>query len=167
MSTRYLIVADAIEDLNPTFDLGVCVSRELLERGIEVDYLDLFASDVSLPTERYLAELPVRRILAADADREVFWELGPPRTADVNEYRVILQRKDPPVDDRFVAYSRHFEGVPEHIVQINRPPATYELSEHTIILRYPKYASPTWVCSTFDEMVDAVRGIDGEAVAKP
>ena len=33
--------------------------------------------------------------------------------------------------------TRHFEEVPEEIVQINRPPATYELSEHTAALRFP------------------------------
>jgi len=167
MQTRYLIVADPIEALNPTFDLGVCVSRELVARGIQVDYLDLFGSDPSQPTDDYLGTLPVRRILAADADRDPFWELGPKRNADVQSYAVILQRKDPPVDDRFISYSRHFEQVPRHIVQINRPPATYELSEHTVILRYPEFAAPTWVCSSYQELVDAVRGIDGEAVAKP
>ena len=80
---------------------------------------------------------------------------------------MLLQRKDPPVDRRFISYSKHFEQVPEHVVQINRPPATYQLSEHTVILRYPEYAAPTWVCSTFDEMRATVKGIDGEAVVKP
>jgi len=167
MQTRYLIVADPLEALNPTFDLGVCVSRELLARDIRVDYLDLFASNPRLPSDRYLAALPVRRILSADAGREPFWELDPVSIADVMSYRVILQRKDPPVDDLFVEYSRHFERVPGHIIQINRPPATYQLSEHTVILRYPEYAAPTTVCSSFEELKDAVRSIDGEAVAKP
>ena len=72
---------------------------------------------------------------------------GPARMADVREYRVILQRKDPPVDDLFIAHARHFEEAPEAIVQINRPPATFELSEHTAALRYPEYAAPTSVCT--------------------
>jgi glutathione synthase len=167
VSTRYLIVADPIEALIPTFDLGVCVSRELLNRGIEVDYLDLEASDPDQPTSSYLGSLPVREIISADADRDPFWELTPVRTADVTDYQVILQRKDPPVDDRFVAYSRHFEHVPEHIVQINRPPSTYQLSEHSVILRYPEHAAPTTVCTSFEQLVAAVRDHDGETVCKP
>ncbi len=165
--TRYLIVADPIEALNPTFDLGVCVSRELLRRGLAVDYLDLLASDWTLPTERYLRGLPVREIRSADAARDPFWELAPVREGDVNEYQVILQRKDPPVDELFVAYSRHFERAPQHIVQINRPPASHQLSEHTVILRYPEFAAPTAVCTSLQELLSAVRGIDGEAVCKP
>ena len=164
---RYLIVADPVETLNPEFDLGVCVSRELIARGIAVDYLDLLASDAGQPSDRYLAALPVREILSSDAGRDPFWELGPARTAAVGEYRVILQRKDPPVDATFIDYARHFEAVPDSIVQINRPPATYELSEHTVILRYPEFAAPTVICGSLDELMAAVRRQPGEAVLKP
>lgn len=167
MGDRYLLVADPAETLNPVYDLGVCVSREILQRGIPVDYLDLLASDPTLPTDRYLASLPVREILSSDRARRPFWELGRERKADVGEYAVILQRKDPPVDELFIAYSRHFEEAPADILQINRPPATYEFSEHALILDYPDFAAPTEVCSTAEELIDAVHRLRGEAVAKP
>ncbi len=167
MRTRYLIVADPISALNPVFDLGVCVSRELLERGIAVDYLDLVAHNADLETEAYLSGLPVRSIESADASREPFWELGATRIEDVGRYDVILHRKDPPVDELFVRHHHHFIAAPAAILQINRPPATYELSEHTIGMRYPKFSAPTWVCASFDEFLAAVRGQDGEAVCKP
>lgn len=167
MKNRYLLVADCLVDLNPEFDLGVCVSRELLARGIAVDYMDMLSADAARSSESYLANLPVREILSSDADRVPFWELGPPRTAEVGEYRVILQRKDPPVDELFIRHTRHFEAAPDEIVQINRPPATYELSEHTTALRYPEYAAPTTVCESADELVAAVRTLPGEVVLKP
>ena len=167
MKTRYLLVADSLEDLNREFDLGVCVSSELISRGIAVDYLDLPATDPHQSSQDYLAKLPVREIVSSDAEREPFWELGPERFGDVQEYRVILQRKDPPVDENFISRTRHFEEVPEEIVQINRPPATYELSEHTAALRFPEYAAPTAVCTNLDELVEAVRVLPGEAVLKP
>jgi len=167
MAPRYLIVADPVAALNPVFDLGVCVSRELLARGFEVDYLDLLTADPEIATADYLGALPVRRILAADAGADPFWELGPVRAAAAECYHVVLQRKDPPVDAVFRAHMRHFESVPDHVVQINRPPATYTLSEHTVHLRYPEYAAPTWVCTSFDELVAAVRAQPGEAVCKP
>ncbi len=167
MSTRYLLVADPVADLNPEFDLGVCVATELIARGIAVDYLDLLASDVDLPSESYLSSLPVREILSSDAHSDPFWVLGHPRQANIRDYRVVLQRKDPPVDDTFRAYCRHFERAPESIVQINRPPSTYQLSEHTVIQRYPEYAARTFVCSSFEDMVAAVRRMPGEAVLKP
>jgi glutathione synthase len=167
MDTRYLLVADPLSDLNPEFDLGVCLSTELLSRGIAVDYLDLPSTDPDQTSERYLQNLPVREITVSDASRVPFWELAEKRVASVEEYRVILQRKDPPVDDHFISRTRHFEAVPEQIVQINRPPATYELSEHTTALRYPEFAAPTDICENLEGLVEAVRRQPGEVVLKP
>lgn len=164
---RYLLVADPVETLNPRFDLGVCVSGELLRRGIPVDYLDLLATDATVSSEEYLNHLPVREILDADSSRKAFWKLGEERTVPVDEYAVILQRKDPPVDETFIAYSRHFEAAPAHIVQVNRPPATYQLSEHTLILDYPEFAAPTVICEAPEELLEAVKTASGEMVCKP
>ena len=71
------------------------------------------------------------------------------------------------MDELFVSRTRHFESAPEQIVQINRPPATYELSEHTTALRYPEFAAPTAVCTNLDELEAAVRAHSGEVVLKP
>ena len=135
MSTRYLIVADTLEALNPVFDLGVCLSRVLLGRGIHVDYLDLLSHDASLPSERYLETLPVRQVLDAPTEGDEFWKLGPLRSAVASEYHVILQRKDPPVDDLFRAYCRHFEAAPERIVQIGEVDPTMEDERGTMASR--------------------------------
>ncbi len=167
MTTRYLIVADPLSALDPVFDLGVCVSAELVRRGLAVDYLDLLGSDPERDSADYLSALPVREIRSADRARDPFWDLGPVRTAAVTDYEVVLQRKDPPVDERFIAYCRHFEKAPTSVVQVNRPPATYELSEHTLHMRYPEYAAPTQVCASADDFVAAVRGMGSEAVCKP
>jgi glutathione synthase len=167
VSTRYLLVADPLESLNPVFDLGVCLATELLGRGLAVDYLDLLAMDPEQATDTYLESLQVREILSSSAAASPFWRLGPGRQAAVDEYRVLLQRKDPPVDEVYVNHHRHFIEAPRHILQINRPPATYELSEHTLALRYPEFAAPTEVCTSLEQLISAVRGVDGEVVLKP
>jgi len=167
MKTRYLIVADALEKLNPVFDLGVCVSVELVRRGIQVDYLDLYAGDAERPSTDFLSQLSVRTIYSADTNRPEFWDLGPKHPTAITGYRIVLHRTDPPVDERFIRYAKHFEAAPDSVLQINRPPATYELSEHTVHLRYPEYAAPTIVAANPDELVAAVRAQPGEAVCKP
>ena len=167
MNTRYLIVVDPLDRLNPVFDLGVCVSVELIKRGIGVDYLDLYACDADRKTEDFLAALPVRTVLSADPGRGEFWKLGPEHPVSIADYRVALHRTDPPVNERFIRYARHFEAAPETVLQVNRPPATYQLSEHTVHLRYPEYAAPTFVAGSPAELVEAVRAQPGEAVCKP
>ena len=71
------------------------------------------------------------------------------------------------MDESVVSRTRHFETAPEEIVQINRPPGTYELSEHTAALRFPEFAAPTAVCTNLQELVEAVRSLPGEVVLKP
>ncbi len=163
--SRYLIVADPIEALNPVFDLGVFLSMELLHRGFEVDYLDLLSHDHTLDRESYLNSLPVRSILSADNSQLNFWELGPLRTAAAGNYDVILHRKDPPVDDLFRAHHSKFAGL--EVLQINEPPRSYELSEHTIAMRFPEFAAPTTICTTLEQLIHAIRSQVVEAVCKP
>lgn len=167
MRDRYLIVADPLDKLDPSFDLGVCVSAELIRRGVPVDYLDLLATDPGQPAERFLGTLPVREIRSSDSTARPFWDLGPERSTSVEEYRVLLQRKDPPVDKVYIRHHRPFEQAPADIIQVNRPPATYRLSEHTLHLRYPEWAAPTVVCRSLGEVEAAVRAQEREAVLKP
>jgi len=164
---RYLIVADRLSFLDPVYDLGVCLSRELLRRGIPVDYLDLLTSDPGQAPQDFLSNLPVQEILSSDASARPFWELGPTRLAAVSEYGVVLQRKDPPVDEVYRRFHRPFEQAPPEVIQINRPPTIYELSEHLLPLRYPEYAAPTTVCSSLEELETAVRARTGQSVLKP
>ena len=167
MFERYLIVADPLDQLLPEFDLGVCVATELIARGIQVDYLDLLATDPATPASEYLGALPVRQVLSSDSSRQQFWELGPQCHRTIEEYGVVLQRKDPPVDEQFVAYCRQFMHAPDRVVQINNPAWTWRLSEHILATDYPDFAAPTWVCRSYHEFERAVRAQRDEAVAKP
>ncbi len=167
MAARYLITADPVERLDPRFDLGVAVSVELLRRGVRVDYLDITATPPERADHAWLERLPVRRVVAADRRCDPFWELGPVEHVQAVAYDVILHRKDPPVDDAYRAWHRPFGSLPRRIVQVNRPPAIYELSEHTLHLRFPRWAAPTEVCRDLQAFVAAVRRQRPQAVAKP
>lgn len=164
---RYLVTADPLERLDPRFDLGVFLSEELLRRGARVDYLDLEAVDPPEAMSGSMERLPVRRVLAVDRGRRPPWELGPVEPAPATAYGVILHRKDPPVDRRYRAWHEPFASLPGHVIQVNRPPATYELSEHTVHLRFPRWAVPTRVCRSLPELAEAVRATRPEAVLKP
>ena len=70
--------------------LAVATSMVMLERGFEIDVLDLLATDAELDAEEYLQRLPVRRLRSADRLREDFWELDAERIARVDDYDVVL-----------------------------------------------------------------------------
>jgi glutathione synthase len=164
---NYLITADPIASFQPRFDTTLRVMAELLARGIAVDYCDLLASEPGLPSERYLATLPVQRVLHADPARVPCVELGPVRPAAATAYQVLIHRKDPPVDARYRAYANHFAGLPGSLVQINAPAEVLRHSEHLLAAQFPAHAVPTAHCREFTALVAAVRAQPREAVAKP
>jgi glutathione synthase len=164
---NYLITADPVASFQPRFDTTLRVMAELLARGLAVDYCDLLATDPSLPSERYLAALPVQRVLNADPARVPCVELGPVRPAAAGAYEVLLHRKDPPVDARYRAYAGHFARLPPETLQINAPAEVLRHSEHLLAADFPAYAVPTTHCLDLATLVAAVRAQPREAVAKP
>lgn len=165
---RVLVTADPLDRLDPRFDLGVYLSEELLARDLRVDYLDLEGVQPPGAMGDLMERLPVRRVLRVDLEHRPPWELGPEEEVPATAYGVILHRKDPPVDERYRAWHEPFAALPRSIVQINRPPATYELSEHTLHLRFPRWAAPTSICRSAAELEAAVRATDSvEVVLKP
>ncbi len=164
---RYLLAADDYMKFKPATDTGVVLAKEILARGIEVDYLDLGQHDYKQDTKTYLSTLPVRPILKSDSSMWPLFELGPVRRANVSEYTVILQRKDPPVDEIYIGHCKHFSHAPKDIVQMNNPDMTWRLSEHELPAMYPKYGVPTKKCHSFEDLVKAVRSFQGDIVVKP
>ena len=164
---KYLIAADPIARFQPKYDTSLRMAAELLKRGIEVDYLDTDFHDVNLATDRYLGELPVLPIVSADPKRVPFFEFGERRLTKIQDYRVVLNRRDPPVDATYRKIAAHFAKAPANILQINDPTQSVSWSEHELPLRYLDYAIPTTVCCTFEELKKAVNDLPGEAVVKP
>jgi glutathione synthase len=164
---KYLIVADPVSRWQPVFDTSLRTAAELLSRGIEVDYVDLLATDALKPAGAYLESLPVQKVLHAEPEEPNFLGLGPKRLAPVTDYAVILQRKDPPVDERFRAYMEIYAQAPRSILQINDPSEAIAWSEHLLPMRFPEFSIPTQVCRSPEELVCAVREQVTEAVLKP
>lgn len=164
---KCLIVGDPARNIQPEFDSSIRLAAEFLRRGWQVDYCDLSTADLELSPREYLSRLPAQRILEVNPNSTNFLRLDFSRPEPVTEYAVILQRKDPPVDESYRAHSRMFTAAPKSILQINNPNQTWRYSEHALPADYPKYGVPTYVCQTFDTFLKTVRRQDGECVVKP
>lgn len=167
VAVKYLIVADPVARWQPKFDTSLRLAEELLARDIDVDFLDLPASDLSRPAADYLSKLTVQQILHAAPEDANFIGLGPKRLAPVTDYAVILQRKDPPVDERFRAAMQIFAQAPKSVLQINDPLQAIAWSEHLLPMRFPDFSIPTVHCRSPEELIAAVRSQKPEAVLKP
>lgn len=164
---RYLITADPIASFQPRFDTTLRLLAELLARGVEVDYCDLLATDMSLAPERWLAALPVQRVVWSDPGRPPYVGLGPRRPAAAAGYDVLVHRKDPPVDARYRGYAGRFALLSGRLLQVNQPAEVLRHSEHLLAARFPAHAVPTTHCRDFAELRAAVRAQPTEAVVKP
>jgi glutathione synthase len=163
---RYLLAGEPLRNYIPGLDTGVTLAGELLRRGIALDYCDLSEMDWKRDTTDYLSHLRVARIESAAQNTPAF-SLGPWRQARVDEYGVILQRKDPPVDDNYRGHALHFTAAPRSIVQMNNPALTWKLSEHMLPAEYPEYSIPTFLCRDFHEFEGQIRSRKEDSVAKP
>lgn len=167
MSLKFLLAGEPVETFHPDLDSGVILAKEIIERGHSLDYCNLISTPYDIPTEDYLSSLPVQKVEGAFLKKTPAFKLSKPRKVNAEEYHVILQRKDPPVDKLYRAHADHFAMLPEHIVQMNDPNMTTRFSEHLLPQKYPKYAVPTVLCKSFDAFVSKIQKYDGETVAKP
>jgi len=165
---RFLITGDPTKTMQPEFDTTLLMCHELLKRGYDVDYCDLFQTNLDQEPEAYLKNLKVQKVLFADNDDPCFIGLAPAESKNVlDEYDIVIHRKDPPVDAFFEKKCKIFATLPKSILQINNPEKIATLHEHEIPLRYPDFCAKTYVCQSYEEFVEAVRACPTEAVCKP
>ncbi len=161
------MVADPITSFIRELDTSLRMAEELLTRGIEVDYCNVATLDLKQESKMFLSKIPVQKILEASDKITPLMKLAPLRFESVNNYHVILQRKDPPVDLAFRQLAAHFSKAPSNILQINNPSEAVRYSEHEIPIHFPEYSTPTELCESLESLVHAVRQMKGEAVVKP
>lgn len=168
--TRYLITGDPAHTIKPTKDTSIRMAAELLARGIEVEYCNLFDCNIDQTASDYLAKIPTQKILSVDPAAKDFMPLAATKFRAVTDFDVILHRKDPPVDNFFMASMKAFAAAPSEVLQINSPLEVIRHSEKELATLFPEYMTPTKICESFEQMVGAVRDFgakSGEAVLKP
>lgn len=149
---RVLVVADPTETFQPKYDTTLLLSAELLRRGHEVFYLSTKNFEQQELALNLLA-LPVQKVMGAYPGKEAdYIELTEPESSDAASFDVILQRKDPPVDDLFIKICKFFSKVNPKVLQINNPAEIYLYSEHLLPAQFPHLSVPTKFFEGFEEL---------------
>lgn len=164
---KILIVGEPTHTMQVGLDTGVLLANEMLRRGFGVDYVDLGTFDWKIETSKYFASLPIQKLLKVIPNQPEPFVLERKTSSKIEDYKVIWQRLDPPVNERYIGHMKHFAKLPKTILQINNPDWTWKLSEHLLPQKFPEFAIPTWEVDSFEEFVDIVRKAGGEVVAKP
>lgn len=147
-------------------DTSIAMAVALKARGFEVDWCVL--KEQSLDNPIYLNELKVRRIMAFEnvkgIDNPVFTAH---KKTQVSSYNVILHRKDPPIDDFYIAHHEKFLNVDDSILQVNHPKVTLKHAEHELPQMFPEFAIPTTTLGSFEQIAALAKENSYKLVLKP
>lgn len=165
MTLKVLITADPIEKLLVQMDTSIAVAVALLGRGHSVDWCVLEEQDAS--AQDYLSRLRARSIVEFKNLNGVEYPVfGADKVVDAADYDVVFHRKDPPVDDFFVAHHKRFLDLKDSVLQINHPKVTLKYHEHELPKMFPEYSIPTFTAQSFDE-ITSFQKLHNKVVLKP
>jgi glutathione synthase len=162
MSVELGVVMDPITGINVKKDSTLAMLRAAARRGLRLWYLevtDLVVRD-GVPFGR-MRPLELR-------DQPDRWhELGEPELRPLAALDIILMRKDPPFDIRYV-YATHILELAEAagVLVANRPQALRDTSEKLALAFFPDAAPPTLVSARHAEL-KAFLAEFGDIVVKP
>lgn len=163
---KVLITADPIESLLVEMDTTLAIAVAMLDRGYTVDWCVL--REQSLNDPNYLKNLKVRRILSfAQKDGIDVPIFSDDRTVSAFDYKVILHRKDPPIDDFYISHHKKYLELSERVLQINHPRVTLKHAEHELPQMFPEYSIPTTTLGSYDDIYSYAKGLSFNVVLKP
>jgi len=93
--------------------------------------------------------------------------LAPPRDLVLDDhFDVVLQRKDPPVDEAYVTATQMLMLCRRARV-VNRPEGILAANEKLYALRFPELIAPTNVTRSIPDLIDFMTQQGGEMIVKP
>jgi glutathione synthase len=156
------VVMDPIEQINIDKDTTFVLMLEAQRRGHEIYYMgldDLFVR-AGTPYGRY------RRIRLARATPH--YRLDKVGSSALEDFDVILMRKDPPFDMKFF-FSTHLLSLvnAEKCFVMNSPKGLREANEKLYALRFPEQIPQTIVTGDIRRLKEFMAELGGEMIIKP
>lgn len=165
---KVLLITEPNASLMVGLDTSVLLAQDLVHRKAVVDYCDYSELNVDQDIQSYLSQISVFGVESVDPNHPLPLKLSSKRkTVKAGDYDVILQRMDPPVNEKYRKHCQHYMHVSKNILQLNNPEWTWQLGEHLLPQDYPEVSIPTFESETFNSFLKNVRGNSPESVAKP
>ncbi|MDC0722105.1 glutathione synthase [Nannocystis bainbridge] len=157
-----LFVLDPLETIHPKKDSSYLMIAEALRRGYQP----------------WSVELPGLLLRGADAVARAtplglhepgapLAPTGDPQVRALASFRVVVMRKDPPVDPDFVTATWCLDRAVSHTLVINQPQGLRDLSEKLAILDFPQFIPRTFLLRTIGDLRDALAELGGQMILKP
>jgi glutathione synthase len=95
-----------------------------------------------------------------------FFQFGQEETLPLGQFQLILMRKDPPVDEKYLYATRLLSLVSKTIPVVNDPEALRRWNEKLIVFNFPHWIPPTLVSSDAPTIQRFVEKLGGKAILK-
>jgi glutathione synthase len=156
------VIMDPVDKIDIDKDTTFVLMLEAQQRGHEIYYMeldDLFIRG-GVPYGHF------RRIRVARSTPH--YHLGDFATNPLEDFHVILMRKDPPFDMKFFFATQLLSLVDEEKCFImNHPKGLREANEKLYALRFPEQIPQTLVSSNMKQLIEFMEELGGEMIIKP
>lgn len=167
---RVLFVMDPVERLDKVWDTSLCLLREFAHRGHQnwtCDATDLWAESNRL-FARARKVIPVFHSQKVDF-LKVAWtyRLPAPQKCRVENFDLVLIRKDPPFDDTYLYLTYLLELIAETVPVVNHPRGIRNANEKLSTLLFPKWIPESLVSNSPDRILEFQKKLGTDLVVKP
>ncbi len=156
------VVMDPVNKINIDKDTTFVLMLEAQRRGHEVYYMEL--EDLFIR-----GGIPFGRFCQIQLARATpHFQLGEYATGALEDFDVLLMRKDPPFDMKFFFATHLLSLVDEgKCFVINDPKGLREANEKLYALRFPEQIPQTLVSSDMGRLKEFMEELGGEMIVKP
>ena len=142
-SLNILVIMDPIEQVNYKKDTSLAMMWSAQDRGHRIGYCQIH--DLWLNRGQLMVDT---QSVTVKRDPQDFYTLGDKKTSTVSDYDVILMRKDPPFDMRFI-YATYLldHAKAAGVLVVNDPQAIRDCNEKLFATWFNDHMSPTIVTS--------------------
>jgi glutathione synthase len=161
---RLLFIVDSLDKLSLAGDTSYALMLEAAARGWDVWTCQL--EHLGLEHADAIASAAPTIVLDATTPADAF-QVEARQTKRLADFDVVLMRKDPPVDVRYLHATWILEHARGKTLLVNDPRGLRELNEHLAVLRFPHLTPPTIVTRSTERLREFQREQGGAIVVKP
>lgn len=157
-----LFVLDPLSTIDANKDSSYLMIAEAQRRGFQVWAVELAGLMLrGADAFAYATPISVPRLGQPVVVR------GPSEVRELASFRVVLMRKDPPVDAHFIVATWALDRAMARTLVVNTPQGLRDLSEKLAILEFPEFIPRSYLLRNVGDLRDALQELGGQMILKP